>query len=89
MSGFWLATMAIINAYKPIFATIRDWIMKSLPATNRAIKNQNRALHIMRYNLIKTHGVHGFLHGLKNNTRNKKKVKLCPAALFSLILWDR
>jgi len=62
---------------------------KYMPTTNRAIKSENRALHIVRYDLNKIHGVHGFLHGLKNNTRNKKKVKLCPAALFSLILWDR
>ena len=89
MSGFLLATMPIINAYKPFLATIREWMIKYLSTTNRAIKSENRALHIVRYDLIKIHGVHGFLHGLKNNTRNKKKVKLCPAALFSLILWDR
>lgn len=64
-------------------------MIKSLPATNKAIKSENKALYIVRYDLIKIHGVHGFLHGLKNNTRNKKKVKLCPAALFSLILWHR
>lgn len=55
-------------------------MIKSLFTTNRALKSENRALHIVRYVLIKMHGVHGFLHGLKNNTRNKKKVKLCPAA---------
>ena len=55
-------------------------MIKSLPATNKAIKSENKALYFVRYDLIKIHGVHGFLHGLKNNTRNKKKVKLCPAA---------
>ena len=51
-------------------------MIKYLPTTNRAIKSENRALYIVRYDLIKIHGVHGFLHGLKNNTRNKKKEKL-------------